>query len=349
MRTIYFLSALVLLLLSCSCGGQEDTEITIMSWNVQNFFDDISDGTEYSEFDPSEGDWDTDCYNQKAAALAEVIQSVKPSGPEVVVLQEVENENALNLLKDMYLKECGYIWSAFLPTQGSAVSNAVLSRLEIEEIITHTVYLDSAAAGRSIAEIRLKADDLSEIYFFVNHWKSRSGGAEETEPQRIAASRRLSSLIVDLQSAAETLSTGDLPERLIIAAGDFNESWDEQIRVDGAYEVALQIGPDEKKSQYLRMADSQTVLASGAEGLMYNPWIDCESSGSYSYRGSWEALDQFFFDGKALDGQGLEFKSFKVHQPDFMLTEYKTPLRWINSAKEGYSDHFPVIAVLERL
>ncbi len=339
----------MLLLLSCSCGGQEDTEITIMSWNVQNFFDDISDGTEYSEFDPSEGDWNTDCFNQKAAALAEVIQSVKPSGPEVVVLQEVENENALNLLKDMYLKECGYIWSAFLPTQDSAVSNAVLSRLEIEEIITHTVYLDSTAAGRSIGEVRLKADDFSEIYLFVNHWKSRSGGAEETEPRRIAASRRLAALIKVPQSVSKSSGTENIQERLIIAAGDFNESWDEQNRVDGTYEVALGIGIDEKKSQCLRSADAQTVLASESDSLMYNPWIDCDSSGSYSYRGSWEALDQFFFDRQAIDGRGLEFKSFMVYQPDFMLTEYKTPLRWITSAKEGYSDHFPVIAVLERL
>ena len=30
---------------------------TVMSWNVQNLFDAVDDGNEYSEFDPSFGNW----------------------------------------------------------------------------------------------------------------------------------------------------------------------------------------------------------------------------------------------------------------------------------------------------
>ena len=346
MRIICFITVFLLLFLSCSCGGDEDNEIMIMSWNVQNYFDDVSNGTEYSEFDPSEGVWDTDCFNRKAAAIAEVVLSVKPSGPEVVVLQEVENENALSLLNDMYLKECGYCWSAFLPTQDSAIGNAVLSRLEITDISSHSVHLENYTAGRAIAEIRLKVDELSEIVLFANHWKSRSGGAEETEPQRLAASKRLFSLIQN--NSVTDIDSIEGRECLIIAAGDFNESWDEQSRVGGAYQVALRMSGDEDDSGCIRIADVKTVMEFESEGLLYNPWIDSDFKGSYSYRGSWETLDQFFFDRTALDGKGFEFKSFSVHQPEFMLTEYKTPLRWITSAKEGFSDHFPVITVMER-
>jgi len=55
--------ALLFILAACSPGctlqGAERSDIlVIMSWNVENLFDGIDNGTEYQEFDPGEGSWD---------------------------------------------------------------------------------------------------------------------------------------------------------------------------------------------------------------------------------------------------------------------------------------------------
>ena len=72
--------------------------LTIMSYNVENLFDDVRDGTEYREFDPGRGAWNTESFQLRIKALSEVVRKAVPGGPDILLLQEVENENALQVL-----------------------------------------------------------------------------------------------------------------------------------------------------------------------------------------------------------------------------------------------------------
>jgi len=328
--------------LSCCIDDDGGRSFFLMSWNVQNLFDDVDNGSEYYEFDPSNGDWNNDLFNRKAAALSEVISASAAGGPDIVLLQEVENENALSLLNDGYLKFSDYKYSVFLPTENSAVGCGVLSRLPILSVKNHSVNFRGMAAGRNISEIDFDIGDIEAgLKVFLNHWKSKLGGAAETEASRIASAGLLNSLI--------SRALADQADLLVVAAGDFNESHDEYGRVGREYMTAIMpfseedFGPD---SGLLRYPDAPAEMSGAGGGLLYNPWTGAEMDGSYFYDGSWETIDQFFLNAAAFDGRGLEFAGFSTVTLEFNMRTDGTPLRWQSSTGDGCSDHFPVLLEL---
>ena len=66
-----------------------------MSYNVENLFDDVDDGTEYPEYDPGRGSWSSEAFPLRVDTIAEVVRKSVPGGPDILLLQEVENGNAL--------------------------------------------------------------------------------------------------------------------------------------------------------------------------------------------------------------------------------------------------------------
>ena len=343
---IAFLSSVIacIALMSCSQGvpGQQ---IVIMSWNVQNLFDDVDNGTEYREFDPSLGEWNTDLFNRKAAALSEVIMAACGGGPDIVLLQEVENSNALELLNRGYLKQAGYSYSLFFPTEGSAVGTAVLSRLPVSAAGGHGVMLDDVSAGRNIAEIEFDIRGSSEnLLVFVNHWKSKLGGAAETEDLRMASAGVLSGL---MNSAAGREGL------LVIAAGDFNESHDEGGRIGFAYPTAIsEFRPEDAAagtSGLFFTGSSGMIRGPQPEGprIYYNPWPESDKPGTYCYREVWETIDQFFIDSAAFNGTGLEYGGFDTVDLELNTTAGGFPYSWSSTGADGFSDHLPVLLTLK--
>ncbi|HAK45539.1 MAG TPA: hypothetical protein DCO79_06425 [Spirochaeta sp.] len=322
MRRILFLIIVAACLMSsCDNGGTEE-HLIIMSWNVQNLFDDVDNGTEYREFDPGLGDWNYDCFNRKASALADVITSSVAGGPDVVLLQEIENDNALRHLNENCLKASSYSYRLFFPTENSAVGTGVLSRFPVESANSHTVNCGGEVKGRNISMFQITLPETGELMvIYINHWKSKLGGAEETEIYRIAAAELLSDLI---RQRLDQQSVG------ILAAGDFNESHDEFSRIGEAYPTAIIAG-----------------RLSGSEELeLYNPWSDSECSGSYSYKSEWETIDQFFLSSEFFDGEGWDYSGFNTTVLEFNSSSEGFPLGWQASTGAGCSDHFPILLEL---
>jgi endonuclease/exonuclease/phosphatase family metal-dependent hydrolase len=332
-------------ILSCCLNEGDGRDVFVfMSWNVQNLFDDVDNGSEYYEYDPANGEWNNDLFNRKAAAIAEVITAAVPGGPDIVLLQEVENDNALTLLNDGYLKPLGYHYSLFLPTQNSAIGCGVLSRIAIISVKSHAVNFRGKTAGRNISEIDFQIDGRGTgLKVFVNHWKSKLGGAAETEEARVASAGLLKSLIFD--------SAADVSEPLVIAAGDFNESHDEHLRVNREYSTAImpRAEADRAADGVLSYVASAADMTGAVDGSLYNPWIDSDCKGSYCYDGIWETIDQFFLNAKAFDGEGLEYGRFKTAEFDFNTGPDGLPLRWLSLNGSGCSDHFPVILELKTI
>ena len=72
LKPIFILLVIFLLspLISCNIlNGNEDfnnSNISIISWNLQTFFDSVTEGTEYSEFKGSSSKWTKEKYEERA-------------------------------------------------------------------------------------------------------------------------------------------------------------------------------------------------------------------------------------------------------------------------------------------
>jgi endonuclease/exonuclease/phosphatase family metal-dependent hydrolase len=159
------------------------------------------------------------------------------------------------------------------------------------------------------------------IHVFVNHWPSRIGGEEKTEPKRVLAAGIVKNSVDQILAAD--------PEARIIIMGDMN---------DEPFNTSLQ--------QTLRAGDPES--GSKLVNLMIPDKL--AGQGTYFYSGNWNMLDNVIVsDGLLLD-QKFQVESGKafIFSKDWMTytnkTGDKTPNRTYVGKKyvAGVSDHFPV-------
>ena len=356
-------SGLLLGFVSCTAcnigmrGG--GARLTLMSYNADNLFDDVGDGTEYREFDPQNGEWTTELFHLRLQNLAEVIRAVSPVGPDVVALEEIENRNVLTTLNDTYLKGMGY--AVISPeSRRTSVTVGLLTRLPILGARMHHTESESSELLRDILEVRVDCAGVP-LVLFVNHWKSKLGGAQGTEPDRRLSAAIVARRIVELRQGEPALD--------IVVAGDLNECWDEYERIGGAYPTALMpdshaadapagggsldgstlIAATPPSATLFVTADRERVRANDRAAVLFSPWQETAAPGSYAFGGGWETIDNMLLAGSLFDGAGLEYESFETFRPDFMLTKEGSPLAWSTSSARGFSDHLPILLRLTRL
>jgi endonuclease/exonuclease/phosphatase family metal-dependent hydrolase len=189
------------------CGElfRGDDGISVVSYNLQNLFDGVSDGTEYPAFDPDRGSYSSEDYRRRLATFGDLLSETFPSAPSMLVFQEVENRGVATDLLEAVGWTHLYQHVLFDPAPVGSNGVAVASRLPVVDLRSHrSVY--RGRAGRTILEARLGT---GEIVLFANHWKSRRPSPEATEPQR-----RLAAAAVEYRlSVAEAdlfLVVGDL-------------------------------------------------------------------------------------------------------------------------------------------
>jgi endonuclease/exonuclease/phosphatase family metal-dependent hydrolase len=351
-------------MLGCD-GDRQADHITVLSYNLQNLFDGIDDGTEYTDFDPSRGAWTAEAADAKASRVARVIRRAVRGGPDVLCLQEVEHGRVVADLARDHLRRRGYRYAAVSETPGSAVEVALLSRVPIADARVHTPVRgwprrlpDGGEAGailRPVLEVRLETAGVP-LHLFVNHWKSKSGGPRETEPARRAAARVVARRIRAI--------TADAPGAGIIVCGDLNESPHAFDDAGGAYPTALMplgAGEPSSASHALRVSgDPAAVRRASPAAVLYSPWADAEAPGSYYFRGSWRRLDHTLVSAGLLDEEGWEFAAFEVVAPPFATTADGRPIASRRPGRDGradgggraggggFSDHLPVLLSLRR-
>lgn len=315
-------------------NGGAPSEISLLTYNVQNLFDDVDDGTEYRDYDPGAGRWDAVRYHAKLARIAEVILAASPDGPSIVILQEVENVDVLRTLAETYLGDSGYREAVLVPTPGSAVHVAVLSKLPVGEIRSHAVaFLNAGHPLRDVLEVWVDLGD-TDLVVLANHWKSRSGGAEATAPMRRAAAGVVARRVA-------RLSVTD-PHVEVIVAGDLNVG----LSGDGGYTPALvpatagEIAPGVLGYTF----EPAKAYVGARQTVLFSPWRLATVPGSYVYQDRWETLDHFLLAPGLVDGERWDFAGFRVVREAFMMTATGAPRRWIDDS--GYSDHFPLLLTL---
>jgi endonuclease/exonuclease/phosphatase family metal-dependent hydrolase len=334
----------------CETPTGQGSELTVMSYNLQTLFDPVDQGGEYEEFRVSKGTWGEARYGARIAALASVILSASfpggdGRGPDLLVAQEAENPR---VLRDLAEAAGGYPYIAASPEEEATLACGVLSRYPIADVKAHRVRKPDGAPS-SVPRFVLEADidvDGKRLVVLAAHWKSKLGGAAETEPERRAAAAFLSALVA--------LRLREDPALALIIAGDLNENPDEYERAGRAYPTGLmppEAGPGPwllvsgDRDEVALAAASAAGSSAGAVGqpVLFSPW---DEGGGYSYRfeGEDERIDQLILSPSlVLAGAGAFYhEEFSSVPPEFAVGADGAPLGWNAKTGSGYSDHLPV-------
>lgn len=312
---------------------------TVLFYNVENLFDTIDDPEIQDEdFLPtSSKQWTAERLQNKVEKIEEVILAVDEKGPLFIGLVEVENNLVIEqLLNNKGLKNINYNFAHFQSPDERGIDVALVYNsdyftLQSKEALV--VNLDDNDKTRDILYVKGLINDDSEPYhIFVNHWPSRGGGQEKSEPKRVLAA-------ITLRLKIEQIQKEDVNAKIIVM-GDFNDY------------------PDNHSIKtFLKATNGDSLLSTELYNLAAD--LDENDKGSYNYKGDWGMLDQMMVSQSMLT---KESNTFSVEKNGLTIFEEEFVLFYDKKYKEskpsrtyggdnyygGYSDHLPVYIKLER-
>jgi hypothetical protein len=338
------LLSFLLLLFSCfsaSAQKQQYKVAIVAFYNCENFYDTVDNPlVNDEEFLPSgPKNYNTAIYTDKVNKLATVISQIgteiDPDGPAIMGVAEIENDTVLHdLINNPHLVKRGYKIVHYDSKDARGVDVGFLYNpkyFTVEQSDKLFVQLPGGSKDayytRDILWVKGKLDG-ETIYVYVNHWPSRSGGEERSEPAREAAAgvckRHLDS-IMKIDPTAKAVIMGDLNDDPVNAS------------------VATVLNAKGKQKDV-------------RPGGLFNPWTELykEGIGTLAYQDSWNLFDQIMISYPWLNKEqnGFFYYQQKIFNKEFMkenMGRYKGyPMRtWDgNSYRGGYSDHFPTYLIL---
>ena len=313
----FFAVGAVLSLFSCGFSkgeNQKKESLKVVNWNLQTFFDANFDGNEYDEYKSAKSGWNQEKYEKRLDRLAAVIKELDA---DIFVMEELEKEAQIhdiaNRLSGTFDFSKLYKYALFATNTGSSIGCAVLSRYPLSEISVHSLdyrYEEKQPSMRPIIQFSVSKNG-KMLTMFVNHWKSKSGGAKESEIWR----RRQEKLLSRLMKKANE------ENKPVLATGDFNKDISE-------FDIRL-----------------SNVIFHGEENLtVHSPWIlengAYADGGSYWYKDNWERIDHFFSAGE------IEVADFRAESSGEWAYEDNHPKRYQLWNGKGYSDHLPISCIV---
>ena len=330
---IVLLLILITSCFGCSCDIPADEHVfRVLSYNVENLFDATLDGTEHAEYRDSKK-WNERSYRLRLRNLGKILLDPALNHPDVIILQEIENERVVEDLLSFHLAKKGYRSYAVARTEGSPISVGAISRHPIVRSSVHAV-----PGGRNILEIVISTP-VEEVVIFALHAKSQIGGFNESELLRIENAKSVS------------LASRDHVDKAVLVCGDFNQN----PRVVHEHEGVQTALVDVVHPNAKLYGRAGSLLISGnadflGPGIFYNPYLaeDCRLAGSYCYGGVWHRYDQILLSPSLFDRRNWEYSTFEVIRFPYLLKSDGTPKRWDLKTLSGYSDHLPVMVTLTR-
>ena len=333
-NTIFYLVLTFCFTVSLQAQKSGDGQLKIAFYNTENIFDTIDDPNKSDEdFLPgSKVSWTGERYERKLSNIARVLVAIDSINlPAIIGLAEVENITVLNeLITRTDLKRGNYQAILEEGRDPRGIDVALIFRKDVMNYLGHSS-LPSANSfkTRSILYVRL-ADSKKNIYHvIVNHWKSRSGGATETEKQRIENATTLKHLTDSLLASN--------PKASLVIMGDFNDE------------------PNNKSLSEILGAQKpgKKITPTGLYNLMYERFLNGE--GTLFYK-DWDLFDQIIVSGNMLGKKHKEAFILPpyayIFKPDWILYKNKKgellPNRTAGSKEYfgGFSDHLPVYTVV---
>lgn len=302
-----------------------------MTWNVQNLFDGSHDGGEYPEFDPENSLWDAGEYHARLEDIARIIRS---ADADIILLQEIEHDRVLEDLS-FYLDAS---YSYHIASYDTPITQGVLSRYPFTEAAIHQ---STGLSGQQRSLLTVTAAIGSEhLILCTCHWKSRLGGAAETEVQRCASASLLKRVVGSLHRQS--------PQDMVICGGDLNTSVrDNPFGDDFSASAMVPAGCGESEG-LLVTGDKSRVSGE----VLYDFWLDEDREdgppGSYSYRKGWLQFDHLMGDRHLFDHEGFDLEEVRVLEDAGLLNADGTPYRFSPDTGAGVSDHLPLLMILTR-
>lgn len=182
------------------------SQFCISTYNVENLFDDIYQGTEYKEFIPSKYGWSKEEAENKFDNTLKVLQDLQA---EIYALQEVENEILLIRLRDAL----GFEFHEFAKNKNSATGVGIISKYKIIKKSSYTP--KGYEKFRPILHVKIEIED-DLIDFFISHWPS----LKNKDNTRVVFAKTLQEYVLNLENDN------------FILLGDFNVAHEEKSIVD---------------------------------------------------------------------------------------------------------------------
>jgi len=353
-------------------------QLKIAFWNLQNLFDTVPSDIAADLGFTHESGWNQHVYELKVENLAQVIRLMHGGEmPDLLGLCEIENREVVETL----IAACGRpdytVAHAESPDIRGIDTSLIYSRDVFElagEPQGHLVHLRYPT--RDIFEVPLRVlANGAELTVLVNHWPSRRQGVYESEPFRLTVASHCGRLVdrVLKFSRQEYLALPDTPASLdllnqrwnrnLLLMGDFNDEpfnrsildflqassgedhLEETIRKSGVKNIP---SPESYLTRQAYLFNAMwALLAKPDEGSLY-------FSASTN---SMNMLDQFILSRGLFYGlQGLKWQldSVEILKPELMSSGLKNRPRRFEFFKDdrepfGYSDHFPIQALIQVL
>lgn len=336
-------SSLIILLFGLTLHAQNENErfevACVGFYNLENLFDTLNTvGKRDGEFTPEgRNAWNSEKYLHKQKQLDKVISDIAvnlhPEGLSILGVSEVENVDVLeDLVKQDLIKDRGY--KALLvegPDKRGVDVGMIYNPRHFNPESWTSYHLNMEDSTFKTRDQLLVSGELmgERIHVIVTHWPSRSGGQKRSEPNRMAAAE-LGRSIVDSIMEAEVGAR-------IIYMGDLNDD------------------PVNKSLTKVMMATGDQAFVKNKK--LYNPMYSLfnKGVGSLAWRDTWNLFDQILLSPSLMDSEdGWIYHTTRVYNKPYLLQpdgNYKGyPYRTFSGGawSKGYSDHFPVYAVLKR-
>lgn len=360
--------ALTVLLAATSRAGpspKEPIQFTVAAYNVENLFD--VDGVaifdDYRQDEPEAPfSYSRRKLLTKLETAAAVLAALVPNGPDVILIQELENDftpdssledidaflevHAATTVRSMLtdgwresyagLPAVAWLAKAIADAGMPGYHVAVAPPKEADTGIAHVnaiftrfpieqIRFHEIPQARDIIEAELEIGGHS-LWVYNNHWKSGASNPKR-EPVRVRNAEVLRALVAARLEAD--------PRADIIIGGDLNSHYNHSI-----------LYPD------IRTGINDVLDSRALEGeSLYNLWYEIEPEQRYSevWRGRRGTLMHLIVSPGLYDGEGISYLdgSFGVGRVRGLNADaMRRPLSWNFAGRKGggASDHFPLIA-----
>lgn len=295
-------------------------QFSLTSFNVENLFDTIDDTGDDAEPKLTEA--------QLHLKLTKISYAIAThlGCPTLVGMIEVENRVLLEQLATYLEEDCGFLYavSHLESADGRGIDNALLTdprRVQVQNaqlhqtctaVTTAVAEFDDCPAGQDYLfsrppfEVALTIDGVP-LQVYVNHFKSKSGGEQETNAERLAQAHFMHEL------AQEQLAQN--PAALLVVMGDFNDYADspalQRMTNSGALTNVLRlIQPAEAQYSYNFGGVSQLI-----DGVLVSPALLPLLAQVQMVHVNTDFPDSYLWD---VSPEGLPYKS-SDHDPSLVV------------------------------
>lgn len=320
---------------------------SVMTYNVENLFDHQKDqgkddytflplskkrGAEFLAYcNEQKGrrkqeclslDWSESNIEKKMQNLAQVVLQVRGKGPDVLLLNEIENLSVLKTWNAKFLGPAGYVTQVLLEGDDPrGIDVALLSRFPVVGTpVLHRLPRSVTLSGgkkieaeenfrtRGVLEVGLRLPDGTTAFFFVTHLPSPANPVEE---RKIGA------------SSIRKWMAEKPKDALVIAGGDFNVTKAEDKR-------------EELFAEFFPAPEFQVSHVVGCRACV----------GTHYFRKDWSFLDALIFRIPSPSGWKLDTDSVVTPRwaSNQLESSDQSPASFSLETGIGASDHLPIYA-----